>query len=215
MNGTWMVSVIHHGLGLLILVSTVFAAPSQFVECRTATDNPLDGCPRGTILVSTSDCEGAHFSKIQSAVESLPNDNSTQVILVMPGNYTEQLNITRPGPVALLGQTRHPTVQSQNEVTVYWASADVNSDFTDNEFTSVLTVAPTLNASLTGSGPTGFPVPANTPFGSIKFSAYNIDFRNVFSEQSNGPSLAVSISYANAGFYWCGIYSYQDTVSKS
>jgi hypothetical protein len=77
----------------------------------------------------------------------------------------------------------------------------------------VLTVAPNLNASLTGSGPTGFPVPEDTPFGTVDFRVYNIDFRNVYSDFSAGPSLAVSVSRANAGFYYSGFYSYQDTVS--
>jgi hypothetical protein len=55
-------------------------------------------------------------------------------------------------------------------------------------------------------------VPANTPFGSIDFRAYNIDFINDYKNYAAGPALAVSISYANAGFYFCGLYSYQDTV---
>lgn len=29
---------------------------------------------------------------------------------------------------------------------------------------------------------------------------------------ADGPSLALSISYANGGFYYTGFYSYQDTV---
>jgi hypothetical protein len=91
-------------------------------------------------------------------------------------------------------------------------SANNNGRFTDNVYTSVLTIAPTLNASLTGSGPTGFPVPASTPFGSSDFRAYNIDFRNDYADFGDGPSHALSVSRANAGFYSCGFYSYQDTV---
>ena len=207
-----MASATRAGLGLLALASVVLCAPSQYVSCRQATDDPLDGCPAGTLLVSASGCGGAHFNTIQSAIESLPHDNSTRVILVLPGNYVEQLNVTRPGPLALLGQTAHPTIQARNEVTVYWASADVDSDLPDNEYSAVLTVAPTLESSLTGSGPTGYPVPAGTPFGSVMFGAYNINFRNVFADTGVGPSLALSVSYANAGFYWCGFYSLQDTV---
>ena len=215
MASTWMTSACRTGLGLIALASTVLAAPSRYVNCRTATADPLEGCPRGTILVSASECHGAHFNTIQSAILSLPNDNSSQVILILPGSYVEQLNITRPGPVTLLGQTAHPTKQSQNQVEVSWASAVINGIPNDNAYTSVLTVAPTLEASFTGSGPTGYPVPADTPFGNVHFSAYNIDFRNVYADYAAGQSLTVSISYANAGFYWCGIYSYQDTVSGS
>ncbi|KAJ4305458.1 hypothetical protein N0V90_000989 [Kalmusia sp. IMI 367209] len=148
-----------------------------------------------------------------SAIDFLPNDTTIHQILILAGNYTEQLNITRQGPVRLIGQTAKPTDQSRNQVTVYWAAAKgKGSKFSDNAFTSVLTVAPTLNASLTGASPTGFDVPPDTPFGNLDFRAYNIDFRNVFAEQAAGPSLTVSISRSNAGFYRCGIYSYQDTV---
>jgi hypothetical protein len=133
----------------------------------------------------------------------------------MPGNYIEQLNVTRSAPLTILGQTKTPNEQSDNTVTVHWASANSKSRYTDNAFTSVLTVAPNLAASLTGSGPTGYTVPADTPFGNIDFRAYNIDFRNVYSEFSDGPSLAVSVSRANAGFYFSGFYSYQDTVTIS
>lgn len=113
--------------------------------------------------------------------------------------------------MTLLGETSHPLNASENQVTVYWSAAN-SATYLDNAFTSVLTVAPTQNASLTGAGPTGWPVPVDTPYGSTDFRVYNIDFRNVFSEYSAGPSLAVSVSYANAGFYYSGFYSYQDTV---
>lgn len=56
-------------------------------------------------------------------------------------------------------------------------------------------------------------MPADTPFGNVDFRAYNIDFINDFKNYATGPSLAVSVSYANSGFYFCGFYSYQDTVS--
>ncbi|KAM0414587.1 hypothetical protein ACHAPT_013569 [Fusarium lateritium] len=84
--------------------------------------------------------------------------------------------------------------------------------YPDNVHTSVLVVGPTYEATLTGSGPTGYPVPADTPFGCTDFRAYNIDFRNEYAPRSSGPSHALAIAYANAGFYSCGFYSYQDTV---
>jgi hypothetical protein len=61
----------------------------------------------------------------------------------------------------------------------------------------------------------GDPVPADTPFGNTDFRAYNIDFINDFKNYASGPALAVSVSYANTGFYYCGFYSYQDTVSST
>lgn len=82
----------------------------------------------------------------------------------------------------------------------------------DNALFSVLVVAPTLNASLVGSGPTGFDVPADTPFGNTNFRVYNVDFVNDYAPYSDGPAAAMMISRANGGFYYCGFYSYQDTV---
>lgn len=199
---------------LFTLFNLANADTSIYSACQAPTCNPLDGCPENTILVSQTDCT-ASFTTIQDAILSIPDDTTSHTILVLPGDYIEQLNVTRSAPLTILGQTKTPNEQSDNTVTVYWASANANSRYTDNAFTSVLTVAPNLNASLTGSGLTGFAVPDDTPFGNTDFRVYNIDFRNVYSEISAGPSLAVSVSRANAGFYFSGFYSYQDTVSST
>ncbi|RMZ68511.1 pectin methylesterase [Pyrenophora seminiperda CCB06] len=153
------------------------------------------------------------FPTIQSAVLSLPNDTTPHTLLILPGNYTEQVNITRPGPVYLYGQTKYPNDRTRNTVNILWRNATgAGLSTLDNAYTSVLTVAPTFLASKTGSGPTGDPVPADTPFGNADFRAYNLNLINAYAPYSAGPALAISISYANAGFYHCGIYSYQDTV---
>lgn len=180
--------------------------------CQQPTRNPLDGCPKNTLLVGP----GQKYTTVQSAVLSLPNNTAASHILVLPGNYTEQVNVTRPGPVYLFGQTRYPNDQSKNTVNIIWRNA-TGAGITpniDNAYTSTLTVAPTFNSSTTGSGPTGNPVPADTPFGNTDFRAYNLNFVNDYRPYTAGPALAVSVSYANTGFYFCGFYSYQDTVSK-
>jgi len=196
---------------LLCLVSPSLASSRK--SCQALTKDPLSGCPQGTLMVGP----GSEYPTIQSAILSLPHDNSSHTILVLPGNYTEQVNITRPGPVTLLGQTSHPTLDSKNTVNVIWhnATGTASTGSYDNLYTSTLTIAPTQNSSATGSGPDGNPVPANTPFGNTNFRAYNLNFINDYLPYSAGPSLALSVSYANAGFYYCGFYSYQDTVSLS
>ncbi|KAF4550892.1 Pectinesterase-like protein 1 [Elsinoe fawcettii] len=178
--------------------------------CQAPTRDPLSGCPRGTILVGPS----SKFTTVQSAILSLPNNTVPYTILITPGNYTEQLNITRPGPVTLLGQTRFPNDATKNVVNIIWSNATgtATTGTYDNLYTSTLTIAPTLNSSATGAGPQGNPVPAGTPFGNKDFRSYNINFLNVYRPYSAGPALALSVSYANAGFYYCGFYSYQDTV---
>ncbi|KAL4897592.1 pectin lyase fold/virulence factor [Aspergillus ambiguus] len=198
-------------LGLLF--STALGSPTR--NWRQSCQTNPQTCPPGTLIVSSTD-PSADFTTVQAALASLPHDNSSHTILIRAGSYHEQLNVTRPGPVTLLGQTTAQglTDASRNAVTITWAQAnhDSTGQAVDNVFSSVLTVAPTLEASYTGSGPTGYPVPADTPFGSINFRAYNVDFRNTWAEYSDGPAHALSFSRANGGFYHCGFYSYQDTV---
>lgn len=206
---------------LSLLIPAVLSAPTTKNGFRLLCQaGDISACPDHTLIVSNDSSNalnGNHnnptFTSIQSAILSLPHDNSSATILVRSGDYTEQLNITRPGPVTLLGETKSPLDASKNQVTVYWSPANETPPFADNAFTSVLTVAPTQNASLTGAGPQGWPVPADTPYGNTNFRVYNIDFRNTFSDHPvNRPMLAVSVSYANAGFYYSGFYSIQDTV---
>lgn len=195
---------------------------TTYSKCQRKTKHPLQHCPDGTLYVSHNDTT-ADFTSIQDAIDSLPKDNSTQVILIDAGTYREQLNVTRPGPLTLLGQTDNPwngktfsnvTYNSdpQNKVQVFHDAANYQSSFPDNIETSVLAVGPTYNATKTGTGPTGFAVPADTPFGCSDFRAYNIDFRNEWAPRSSGPAHALGSGYANMGFYSCGFYSYQDTV---
>lgn len=212
---TWFINILLLiGLGEAIAGTTKTIPAQTFQQCQKRTADPLHGCPLGTLYVSQTD-KSAKFQTIQGAISSLPNDTTSHIILIAPGIYTEQLNVTRQGPLTLLGVSDRPSrgepyanitydsVQ-ENDVQIYWNSANHNVSFPDNVYTGVLTVGPNLNATLTGSGPTGFPVPDDTPFGCTDFRAYNIDFRNEFAPYSDGPAHAVGVSRANAGFYSCG-----------
>lgn len=206
-------------LGLLINPQSCLAlSKKDRLACQKATQDPLEGCPKQTLLVeaavdnATTKQNG--FSSIQSAVLSLPHDHSTQYILILPGQYTEQINVTRPGPLYLLGQTNDAASLAKNMVEVVWhnATGTASTGSYDNAWTSTLTIAPTFNSSKTGTGPTGDPVPEDTPFGNFDFRAYNLNFTNDYLPYSAGPSLALSTSYANTGFYHCSFKSYQDTI---
>ena len=230
-----MLSLISFGLLATTLLSRAAVADDHtkashpartFAACQKKTCNPLQGCPEGTIFVSATHPK-ANFTKVQDAIASLPNNTTPYYILIGSGNYTEQLNVTRQGPLYLLGQSNRPwqdkiladinvNTTASNDVQIWWNDANVGGNlYTDNVYTGVLTIGPTLNATLTGSGPTGFPVPVDTPFGCSDFRAYNIDFRNEYAPYSDGPAHALGVSRANAGFYSCGFYSWQDTVSGS
>ncbi|KAJ3547953.1 hypothetical protein NM208_g1242 [Fusarium decemcellulare] len=211
-----------YAIVVTLLPASYASLVPQLHKCQNVNaKQPLQGCPRGTLYVSAAN-KKAHFTSIQDAIDSLPSDDSPGIILVGAGGYTEQLNVTRPGPLTLLGETDssarggYANIEqdgpSTNKVNVLWRAANSNSSYADNVHTSVLVVGPTYEATLTGSGPTGYPVPPDTPFGCSDFRAYNIDFRNEYALQSSGPSHALAVAYANAGFYSCGFYSYQDTV---
>jgi len=173
--------------------------------CQAPSNSPLEGCPPNTILVGPNH----QYATIQSAVSSLPDDTSPHTLLILPGRYEEQVNVTRKWQVTLLGQTSAADDLGSNTVEILWRAVAGTGD---NAFTAVLTVAPDLNASLTGSGPTGFSVPVDQPFGNTDFRAYNLNFTNDFLPYSDGPSLTLSTGYSNSGFYYCTFSSYQDTI---
>ena len=151
-------------------LSSVLAGPVDMrsapefnrTACQLPTTNPIQGCPAGTLLVGPS----GSYKTIQSAVAALPNNTLPAVILIQAGSYTEQVNVTRAAPVFLLGQTSNTKSQYENRVNVIWRAVAGTGD---NAFTATLTVAPNLNADLTGSGPTGFAVPPDTLFGEHRF----------------------------------------------
>ncbi|KAI3605513.1 carbohydrate esterase family 8 protein, partial [Moniliophthora roreri] len=144
------------------------------------------GPPAGAILVKANslDASNGEFSKIQDAVESLPNDGSSQVIYIYGGTYKEQVVITRKGPLMIIGETNS---DGSNAVTIVHSSSlsQVNTD----EETATLRVH------------------------TDNFSMYNVNVKNTFGQASeNGQALALSTSGNNQGFYACGFYGYQDTI---
>lgn len=201
--------MIYKLLSLLLLLPAIRAYDRGACQ-RPDNKDIATSCPPGTIVVGPS----GKFKTIQSAILSLPQDKTPQTILIQPGTYTEQVNITRPGPLTLLGVTSAPNSHTGNLAKVLWkaATGTAETGTKDNAFTATLTVAPNLDAALTGSGTTGHQIPAGTPFGNVDFRAYNIDFSNEYKQVSAGPSLAVSTGMANTSFYFCGIRSWQDTV---
>lgn len=194
---------------LALLTSAASTRPNRRL-CQQPDNRSLHGCPKNTVVVDPN----GKLASIQQAILSIPANDEPYTVLIHPGTYNEQLNITRQGPLTLLGVTSSPNDRTKNEVDVVWhnATGTPQTGSYDNAYTSVLTVAPTLEASFTGSGPTGYPVPADTPFGNVDFRVYNLNFINDYLPYSAGPSLALSLSYANGGFYYTRFLSYQDTV---
>ncbi|KAH9850232.1 carbohydrate esterase family 8 protein [Lenzites betulinus] len=173
---------------------------------------PLAGCSPGTLFVSQNHPH-ADFQSVQAAIESLP-EWGPATILIGGGEYHETLNITRSGPLTLLGQLDPSTAFDPNgnastrNLVHIWNDQFVHTGMDDAQ-SAVLLVAPSFNASLIGAGPTGAPL--QPLFGNTDFKAYNIDFENRAANFSISQALVTDISYANASFYGCAFASYQDT----
>ncbi|EGN98154.1 carbohydrate esterase family 8 protein [Serpula lacrymans var. lacrymans S7.3] len=196
-------------------VAQVYSLSPAFIACqlqKADTVSPLAGCPEGTIFVSPNDPR-AQYTTVQQAVESLPETGGA-TILIGEGQYFEAVNVTRTGPLTLLGQLDASTAfdpagnaSSRNLVQI-WNNKYVLTGMDDAQ-SAVLTVAPSFNASLIGAGTNGAPL--QPLFGNTDFKAYNIDFENQAANYSISQALVTDISYANASFYGCAFASYQDT----
>ncbi|KIJ54145.1 carbohydrate esterase family 8 protein [Sphaerobolus stellatus SS14] len=206
-------------LSLLCTLKLVSAGFSpSLVACqlqKPAPISPLLGCPPGTLFVSATD-KRAKFTSVSAAVASLP-DKGPATILIGEGDYHETVNVTRSGPVTMLGQltlsmleppTFNSTVTPTRNLVQIWDDQFVTAPQDDAQ-TAVLLVAPSFNASLIGMGPTGAPL--QPLFGSTDFKAYNIDFANRAANFAISQALVTDISYANASFYGCTFASFQDT----
>ncbi|KAH9890352.1 pectin lyase-like protein [Cubamyces lactineus] len=203
----------------LLLLSTALslgrALSPTHLQCQLQKSHkrsPTEGCVSGTIYVSQSDPR-AHFSSVQQAILSLP-DEGHATILIGAGDYHETVNVTRKGPITLLGQLDPRTAfdpagnASTRNLVHIWDNKFVQTGMDDAQ-SAVLLVAPSFNASLIGAGPTGAPL--QPLFGNVDFKAYNIDFENRAANFSISQALVTDISYANASFYGCTFASYQDT----
>ncbi|KAI0718206.1 pectin lyase-like protein [Cerioporus squamosus] len=199
----------------LLAAYNVWALSPSHVACQLKKPqhiDPLTGCARGTLYVSSQDPR-ADFSSVQAAISSLP-EHGTATILVGAGEYHETINVTRSGPLTLLGQLNPQTAfdpagtASTRNLVHIWNDQFVHTGMDDAQ-SAVLLVAPSFNASMIGAGPTGAPL--QSLFGNVDFKAYNIDFENRAANFSISQALVTDISYANASFYGCTFASYQDT----
>ncbi|KAF8895115.1 pectin lyase fold/virulence factor [Infundibulicybe gibba] len=206
---------------LLVLAKLhlVLGLSPKFTACQTqkpSNVSPLTGCPAGTIFVSQNTGDPhAKFHSVQDAVLSLPKTGDA-IILIAAGQYHETVNITRTGPLTLLGQlpassatpVRSFANPSAPNLVQIWDNKFVAAGMDDAQ-SAVLLVAPSFNGSLIGAGPTGAPL--QPLFGNQDFKAYNIDFQNRAANFAISQALVTDISYANASFYGCSFASFQDT----
>ncbi|KAH9480341.1 Pectinesterase [Psilocybe cubensis] len=140
--------------------------------------------PSGAVIVRAGTTTSGEFSTVSKAVNSLPNDNSARTIFIFPGTYTEQVNITRPGPLTIFGSTTDTSTYLQNSVTIQFG----------------------LSASTAGSDD----VSGTMRVHKNDFKMYNVNVKNTFGQGSQ--AIAISQYGTRVGFYGCGFFGFQDTV---
>ncbi|KAI0308652.1 hypothetical protein OF83DRAFT_198725 [Amylostereum chailletii] len=102
-NMAWGLPCLFAGAALLGCLLSVSGLSSTLLPCQlqeTSKNNPLAGCPQGTIFVSASEAN-ADFTRVQDAISSL-NEQDSAIILIGAGEYHETVNVTRVGALTLL-----------------------------------------------------------------------------------------------------------------
>ncbi|KAJ7069251.1 pectin lyase fold/virulence factor [Mycena amicta] len=144
--------------------------------------------PTGAVIVNPHTVAPGEFTSVGDAVNSLPADTSPQVVFIYPGVYIKQVNISRPGPVTIMGYTRNSFDYNQNTVTLIH-NASLATGAGSDDLTGTLRV---LSANV---------------------SLYNLDIVNNFGvAATNGQAIALSGQADRMGVYACRLFSYQDTL---
>jgi len=84
------------------LVTCALLLEAIYAASRT---NP----PAGAKVVRSGTVNSGEFRTVSDAVASLPSDGSSQAIFIYPGTYTEQVSISRSGPLTV----RFPVLKSR------------------------------------------------------------------------------------------------------
>ncbi|KAJ6608673.1 pectin lyase fold/virulence factor [Mycena sp. CBHHK59/15] len=166
---------------LILPLLVLFAGVSSGRQCTKP--------PPGAIVVKLNNTAPGEFSDLGEAVNSLPADSSPQVVFVYPGVYHGQVNISRAGPVKIMGYTKNSFDFDQNTVTLTHSAAKATAG----------------NDDLSGT--------LRVITNSSNVSLYNLDIRNTYGvSEVNGQAIALSNFGNQVGVYACRMYSYQDTL---
>ncbi|KAJ8093395.1 hypothetical protein AAF712_002217 [Marasmius tenuissimus] len=162
---------------LLVSLSAVFV----FVQAVIAASRTSP--PSGAIVVRAGTSTSGEFKTVQSAVNSLPNDSSSRSIFIYPGTYTEQVYITRAGPLTIYGYTDDTSTYTKNQATI------------------------TFNAGTDTAGSND--ASGTLRIHKDDFKMYNVNVKNT----RTGIQAGAISEYGNrAGFYACSFTGYQDTL---
>lgn len=164
-------------LALNLILATAYLFPHVSAASRIRPS-------AGSVIVRAGTTTPGEFQTVSGAVKSLPNDNSPTTIFIYPGTYTEQVVITRPGPLTIFGYTKNTKSYKSNTVTIQYGLSANTSGSDDASATLRITKA--------------------------NFTMYNVIVSNTFGRGSQ--ALALSQSGDRAGFYACSFFGFQDTL---
>ncbi|ORY81304.1 carbohydrate esterase family 8 protein [Leucosporidium creatinivorum] len=166
-----------------------FAASALLALLATAEARPSSTTPsRGALVVRQHNTQHGEYSSVSAAVAALGNSsNEPATIFAHRGVYNEQVYITYPGPLTLIGETKHPRTYKSNLVTVTFNLSKNEAGQDDN--------SGTLRVH------------------KDDFTMYNINVANTYGHPvSQSQALALSAYGKRQGYYGSSFTGYQDTV---
>uniref|UniRef100_A0A0W0G3W3 pectinesterase n=1 Tax=Moniliophthora roreri TaxID=221103 RepID=A0A0W0G3W3_MONRR len=130
---------------LFVSLSVVLA----FVQAVIAASRTSP--PSGALVVRAGTSTSGEYKTVQAAVNALPSDSSSRSIFIYPGTYTEQVYITRPGPLTIYGYTDDTSSYSSNQVTIQFNKGRDVAASNDETGTlpSTATVSDSMHADFT------------------------------------------------------------------
>ena len=153
--------------------------------------------PAGAILVSEAGSVDGSYSNLTDALDSLPSDDTTQIIFIYPGSYDEQVpSIDRDGAVMIIGYTKESPGKSyiNNKVTI--------------TFSRGLSISPRPKGHTDSET-------ATISTASNKIAMYNINVvntDNLDGSESSYVTVAAAIYGSHIGFYGCSFVGWQETL---
>ncbi|KAJ7218371.1 pectinesterase [Mycena pura] len=161
------------------LLSILLLSAARYV-LATSRETP----PSGAITVRKGTTTAGEFATITAALNSLPNDSSSRSVFIFPGTYTEQIDITRSGPLTIYGYTTDTSTYTGNQVIIAAAG----------------------NATTAGSDDAS----GTLRIHKNDFHMYNVNVKNTVGK--GVQAIAISQYGSRVGLYACGFFGYQDTL---
>jgi len=161
------------------LLSILLLSAARYVLATSRTTPPS-----GAITVRKGTTTAGEFATITAALNSLPNDSSSRSVFIFPGTYTEQIDITRSGPLTIYGFTTDTSTYTGNQVIIAAAG----------------------NATAAGSDDAS----GTLRIHKNDFHMYNVNVKNTLGK--GVQAIAISQYGSRVGLYACGFFGYQDTL---